>query len=254
MYFARAVRFKFIAAPLACRTSRRADGCHLGRRTLTWDRQSPFTACVSPQRLYHRRRFAWSPPRAIADSPDDLRIRYDNRERFMNPDASPSDPPPRSISAAQRALLLVGSIGPIGYAPASGTVAVAVAGIPLCWLMHRYLSAPVYLAVSVAFALASMWMHHWGDRVLGESDSRKLVWDELAGYFFAMFLVPFGLKAAVVAFFLERFIDIVKVPPANWVDRRMHNGVGVVLDDVIAGIYTCAIMHLLFRYAAWLVV
>jgi len=138
--------------------------------------------------------------------------------------------------------------------PASGTVAVAVAGIPLCWLLHRYLfeSPTIYLAVAVAFALASMALHDWGDRMLGESDSRKLVWDELAGYFFAMFLVPFGIKTAVVAFFLERFIDIAKVPPANWVDRKMHNGVGVVLDDVIAGIYTCVIMHLLVRWIPWL--
>lgn len=120
--------------------------------------------------------------------------------------------------------------------------------------MCRYLSPGVYLSVAVLFALASMWLHHWGDRMLGESDSRKLVWDELAGYFFAMFLVPFGIKTAAVAFFLERFIDIAKVPPANWVDRKMHNGVGVVLDDVIAGVYTCVIMHLLIRWIPWLTI
>ena len=166
----------------------------------------------------------------------------------MNTTPQPaSDTPPvgRPISPLRRAGLLVGSLGPIGYAPASGTVAVAAAGIPLAWLMHAYLSTAVYAVVTVGFTLAAMVLHHWGDRVLGESDSRKLVWDELSGYFVALFLVPFSLKSAVIAFFLERIIDIVKVPPANWIDRHMHNGVGVVLDDVVAGVYTCAIMHLL---------
>lgn len=153
----------------------------------------------------------------------------------------------------QRVLLAIGSLGPLGHAPASGTVAVAVAGIPLCWLMRSQLSNGVYLAVTIAFTLAAMALHHYGDRALGESDSRKLVWDELSGFFFAMWLVPFTWPLVVCGFFLERIIDIVKVPPANWIDARMHNGVGVVLDDVIAGLYTCLLLRGLVRFGpAWL--
>lgn len=160
--------------------------------------------------------------------------------------------PPRR-TAAQRLLLLVGSLGPLGHAPASGTVAVAVAGVPLCWLMRKYLSDGVYLAVTVGFTLAAMGLHHVGDRLLGESDSRKLVWDELAGYFVAMWMVPFTWPLIVLGFFMERAIDIVKVPPANWIDARMHHGAGVVLDDVVAGIYTCLLLHIAVRYGPqWL--
>lgn len=157
--------------------------------------------------------------------------------------ATPANKP----SPAGKLLLLIGSIGPLGHVPASGTVAVAVAGIPLVWLMKRYLTGEVYVAVSIVFAIASMGLHHVGDRLLGEADSRKLVWDELAGFFIAMIALPWSIPLIVVAFFLERAIDIVKVPPANWVDRKMHNGVGVVLDDVIAGIYTCLLLHLALR-------
>ncbi|NOX59116.1 MAG: phosphatidylglycerophosphatase A [Planctomycetes bacterium] len=154
------------------------------------------------------------------------------------------------ITPRARFLLLVGSIGPLGHAPASGTVAVAVAGIPLCWLMRTYLTLPVYVAVTIVFSIASMALHHAGDRILGEADSRKLVWDELAGFFVAMAIVPLTWKSMVVGFFLERFIDIVKVPPANIIDNKMHNGVGVVLDDLVAGVYTAAILWLL---GSWLV-
>ena len=152
-------------------------------------------------------------------------------------------------SPVQRVLLFIGSIGPLGYAPASGTVAVAVAGIPLYWLMTTYLSPTLYAAVTIIFALAAVAIHHAGDRILGESDSRKLVWDELVGFFIAMFMVRWNWKIVVIGFFVERVIDIVKVPPADVIDRRMHGGWGVVLDDVVAGIYTCVLLHLLLRVA-----
>jgi len=159
----------------------------------------------------------------------------------------------RRRSAGERVLLAVGSIGPLGHAPASGTVAVAVAGIPLAWVMRHYLTDGVYLGVAIAFTVAAMALHHRGDKVLGESDSRKLVWDELAGFFFALYAVPFTWPVVVIGFFLERVIDIVKVPPANWIDDRMHSGVGVVLDDVVAGVYTCILLHGLVRFGpAWL--
>lgn len=171
----------------------------------------------------------------------------------QDPGPSPQEPqPPTQRTRAQSALLILGSIGPLGHAPASGTVAVAVAGIPLVWLMGEYLSPAVYAGVTVAFILASMALHHVGDRILGESDSRRLVWDELAGFFVAMFMVPFGLRTVIAGFLLERMIDIVKVPPANIVDRKWHGGAGVVLDDVIAGVYTCLILHALLRWTTWL--
>ena len=150
-------------------------------------------------------------------------------------------------TTAQSLLLLIGTLGPLGYAPASGTVAVAVVGIPLYWILTTYLSTTAYAIVTVIFALAAMALHHAGDRILGESDSRKLVWDELAGFFIAMFMINWNWRIVVIGFFAERFIDIAKIPPANIIDRKMHNGVGVVLDDVVAGVYTCALLHILLR-------
>ena len=163
------------------------------------------------------------------------------------PSDEPAEPTKPSRPISHSILLLAGSLGPLGHAPASGTVAVAVAGVPLAWWMVGNLSPTVYAVVCVVFALVSMLLHHLGDKILGESDSRKLVWDELAGFFFAMFLVPRTAPLFVIGFFVERIIDIVKVPPANIIDRKWHNGAGVVLDDVVAGIYTCILLHVLSR-------
>jgi phosphatidylglycerophosphatase A len=74
------------------------------------------------------------------------------------------------------------------------------------------------------------------DRVLNEKDSKKNVIDELPGYLIALIGLPATWQIVVAAFFIERIIDIVKVPPANWIEKRLPGGWGVVLDDVVAGL------------------
>ena len=145
----------------------------------------------------------------------------------------------------QRILLLVGSIGPLGYAPASGTVTVALVGVPLYLLMQHFLSTPLYVAFVVALALVSVWVHQVGDRILGEKDSRKLVLDELVGFMVAMTAVHPVWPLIALGFCLERALDIAKVFPANIVERKAPGGWGVVGDDVVAGLYTLAVLHLL---------
>ena len=143
---------------------------------------------------------------------------------------------------SRRTLLLVGSIGPLGHLPASGTVTVAVIGVPLYWLMHE-LPPAAYLAITFGFAMVATAIHHAGDRILGEKDSRRLVWDELAGFMVAVAFVPFTWRLVVIAFLVERFLDIIKVPPANWIEDHWPGGWGVVGDDLVAGLYTCGILH-----------
>lgn len=105
------------------------------------------------------------------------------------------------------------------------------------------------MVIAVGFSLAAVALHQWGDRALGEKDSRKLVWDELAGFMVAVIAVPFTWQLALAAFFIERALDISKFPPARWVERRVPGGWGVVGDDLVAGLYTLAALHLLLRFA-----
>lgn len=161
-----------------------------------------------------------------------------------------SDPNPK-VSPAGRWLIRIGSMGPLGHAPASGTVTVAVVGIPLYLLLHT-LDPLWYVAVTVVITLASVAIHAAGDRILGEKDSRKLVWDEIVGYLIAMTAVPMTWQLVAFGFFAERFIDIAKVFPANVVERKVPGGWGVVGDDVIAGLWTLGLCHLLIHFMpAW---
>lgn len=148
---------------------------------------------------------------------------------------------------AQRILLLIGSLGPLGHCPASGTVTVAVLGVPLFWLLHQWTVA-ASICLIVVITAASVWIHQVGDRILGEKDSRRLVWDEIVGFLIAIVGLPFTPQVAVVVFLLERAIDIVKIPPAPWIERTWSGGWGDVGDDVTAGLYACGIMHLLLHY------
>lgn len=143
---------------------------------------------------------------------------------------------------------MLGSIGPLGHLPASGTVTVALVGIPLYYLMHAW-SRPVYAVAVGLFTLSSVWLHHVGDKWLGEKDSRKLVWDELVGFLIAVaWLNQFTWPLALAAFLIERIIDIVKVPPARWIERQWPGGWGVVGDDVVAGVYAAVALLALQRF------
>lgn len=144
-------------------------------------------------------------------------------------------------------LLLVGSLAYLGFVPkASGTVAVALVGVPLYMLFVPLLDLPwpVYAAVVAGFTLFSVWVAGHTDRILNEKDSSKNVIDEIPGFLVALIALPATWQIVTAAFFLERAIDIAKIWPANWIERRLPRGWGVVFDDVIAGLYTLGLLHL----------
>ena len=134
-----------------------------------------------------------------------------------------------------------------GYAPiASGTVGTLV-GIPAVYFIDKYYPHYMLLVAAVvlffigtrAAAVAEWWFE--------ESDSHKIVIDEIVGYMLAMYLVPVSAKTLIIAFFLFRFFDIAKIWPAKYFDLRPGPW-AVMLDDVCAGIYSNIAIHLLFWF------
>jgi phosphatidylglycerophosphatase A len=134
-----------------------------------------------------------------------------------------------------------------GYSPiASGTVG-TLAAIPLYLLLVR-LSTLYYILLLIPLILFSCWVSGRAETIFNEKDSGKIVIDEVVGYLITMAGVPISWGSVILGFFLFRFFDIVKVSPANIIDRNLKNGWGVVLDDVVAGIYACVMLHLLLRF------
>jgi phosphatidylglycerophosphatase A len=140
-----------------------------------------------------------------------------------------------------RALILIlASVGYLGYIPiASGTFGSLVA-IPLFFGFDamRATSIPLYLLTYVAAVAAACWIAGQADEYLHEHDSHKIVIDEVVGYLAAtLFFVP-TWRHALAAFFIFRVFDVIKPYPAGYIDRHVPGGVGVVMDDVVSGIYS----------------
>ena len=86
------------------------------------------------------------------------------------------------------------------------------------------------------------------ERSLGTSDPGKVVIDEIAGYLLAMAGSPVAAGHIIAGFFLFRFFDIVKPPPVRQAERYLRGGLGVVADDLLAGVYAWICLRLLERF------
>jgi phosphatidylglycerophosphatase A len=119
-----------------------------------------------------------------------------------------------------------------------------VTAIPLA-LMARTLPPAAYATVVVlAFALG-IWLCARTTSQLGKHDAGGIVWDEITGFMVAVALIPAELVWWAAAFVLFRVFDILKPFPVGWLDRRLGGGVGIMADDVAAGLYTLAALELL---------
>lgn len=129
-----------------------------------------------------------------------------------------------------------------GLAPkAQGTFGSAAAILP--WLLLRDLTPLGWLAILVPAFAVGVWACEVAGRILGVADHRSLVWDEFVGQWIALLpalLAPWW--AVLGGFVLFRLFDVWKPWPIAWFDRRVKGGLGVMLDDVIAGVFAAAVL------------
>ena len=136
----------------------------------------------------------------------------------------------------------------LGYAPvASGTFGTLM-GIPLFYLMAP-LNPEFFAFAWLAILLLSFWSASGAGKIFNVVDDGRIVIDELIGYLTTVAFLPFNWPIAIGGFLLFRFFDIVKIWPASWFDNKVKNGFGVVMDDVVAGIYAAGCLRLLIEFA-----
>jgi phosphatidylglycerophosphatase A len=111
-------------------------------------------------------------------------------------------------------------------------------------------SRPGLVAYLVAVTAIGTWAAHRAEPLLGGKDPGAIVVDEVAGMTLAVLAVPLTPAALVVGFLLFRIFDVLKPPPAG-VSQRLPGGIGVVIDDLIAGLYALVILVALAR-RGWL--
>jgi len=121
-----------------------------------------------------------------------------------------------------------------------------LAAIPLYWLLSPLSAGPYLGVVTVLFGLG-IWACGRTARDLGGEDPAAIVWDEVVGYLVAMTFAPAGWPWVLAGFVLFRVLDIWKPWPIRWLDRRVHGGLGIMLDDLAAGALAGLILWLASR-------
>jgi phosphatidylglycerophosphatase A len=131
--------------------------------------------------------------------------------------------------------------GAIPFAP--GTFGTLFA-IPFYWLLSSW-PLPAYLIFVFIFCFFSIWLCERVSREIHIHDHPGMTIDEFAGFFVTMIHAPAGWIWMVLGFLLFRLFDIWKPWPIGLLDKQVQGGFGIVLDDIVAGIFACCILQFL---------
>lgn len=136
-----------------------------------------------------------------------------------------------------------------GLSPwAPGTLGTVVA-IPLYLLLSGMALFP-YLVITLLLFMAGIWLCGESSRMLGVHDHSGIVWDEIVGYLVTMIAVPPKAAWIILGFFLFRLFDIWKPWPIRLLDEHVQGGFGIMVDDLVAGLFAAAVLHLLMRFSS----
>lgn len=133
------------------------------------------------------------------------------------------------------------TLGFIGYLPVAPGTFGSLTAMLFFGLLKPSLSVHIFLlsAIILSGTIAS----HRAAKITEEKDSRHIVIDEFAGYAASVIFIPASIQYYTAAFFLFRFFDILKPPPLRKIERILPGGIGIMADDLLAGIYTNIVLH-----------
>jgi phosphatidylglycerophosphatase A len=122
-----------------------------------------------------------------------------------------------------------------------------LAALPLVLILSHM--GELYEGLALLFLVPSaVWSSSLSERCLGRNDPREVVVDEVAGFLLTFFLLPLSWLTLCLGFVLFRFFDIAKPFPIRWFEKNFRGGTGVVLDDLMAGIYANLGLRLLMLW------
>ena len=128
-----------------------------------------------------------------------------------------------------------------GLAPVAPGTAGSLVGLVLAW---STLDLPIAarLLVAIALLLSGIWICGEAARRIAVHDHPGIVWDEIAGIYLALLVAPPSIWAWALGFGLFRLFDIWKPWPIRDLDHRLKGGLGIMLDDLVAALYTALIL------------
>lgn len=120
-----------------------------------------------------------------------------------------------------------------------------LAAIPLCCTAWWYLPTAYFALLLLSMAVVGFFLCDAVAHDLGVHDHSGIVWDEWTGYGITLFALPQQWYWPVLAFVAFRILDIAKPWPIAWCDKNIQGGIGIMLDDVLAGAMACIVLHII---------
>ncbi|BBO67229.1 phosphatidylglycerophosphatase A [Desulfosarcina alkanivorans] len=147
------------------------------------------------------------------------------------------------LTIKQKTILFLATGGLIGYSPIAPGTFGSLAALPLCWFISLSGVKPAFVLVP-ALVVASTWIAHAAEKIELQKDPKQVVVDEICGMAVTLFALPFTPVFILSGFALFRVFDILKPFPIRWVDKKVPGGLGIMLDDILAGVFANALLRL----------
>lgn len=151
-----------------------------------------------------------------------------------------SHPPPRS--GLHRPAVLIATWFGAGLLPKVPGTWGSAAALPFAWGLAAWGGAPLLAAATLLCFLVGWWASATYVDITGGEDPGEVVVDEVAGQWITLLPAPLDPLTYLVGFLAFRLFDIWKPWPVGWADRRIGGGLGIMVDDVLAGLYALAVV------------
>lgn len=139
----------------------------------------------------------------------------------------------------------------VGFFPKSPGTAGTLATLPLVLLLS-WAGPLVYMSFVILFLPIAILSAQIYQEEMGGHDRQEIVIDEVIGFLIAMTWLPMTWKSLLMGFLLFRVLDILKPFPIGYLDKKVPGGLGVVIDDVVAGIIASLILQYIYQHTSWL--
>jgi phosphatidylglycerophosphatase A len=134
-----------------------------------------------------------------------------------------------------------------GLSPKAPGTFGTLAAIPF-YIYASTLSLEYYIGLCFFISLIGIYICGKSAKLLNTHDHPGIVWDEFAGFFITMIAVPFSWQNIILGFILFRIFDIFKPWPISWLDKHVEGGLGIMIDDILAGLLSLVCIHILLLY------
>lgn len=134
-----------------------------------------------------------------------------------------------------------------GLAPKAPGTFGTLAAIPF-YFLFKELPLSYYLLMLALTFVVGVWLCDVTSKQLGVHDHGGIVWDEMVGLWLTMTLAPAGWLYLLLGFIFFRIFDIFKPWPIGWLDKKVSGGFGIMIDDVLAGVYAWLCLYLVSQW------